>query len=87
LRGLHELGYKVPEDISIVSFNNIALSELSTPPLSSIDIGIYHLGYTASQALIQAIRGDDHSLLSQRHIVPHRLIVRESSMFSPTRAE
>ncbi|WIM38041.1 LacI family DNA-binding transcriptional regulator [Paenibacillus sp. PK4536] len=87
LRGLHELGYKVPDDISIVSFNNIALAELSTPPLSSIDIGIYHLGYTASQALIQAIRGDDHALLSQRHIVPHRLIVRESSMFSPPHTE
>ena len=30
LRGLHELGYKVPEDVSIISFNNISLTELST---------------------------------------------------------
>ncbi len=87
LRGLHELGYRVPEDIAIVSFNNIALSELSTPPLTSIDIGIYHLGYTASQALIQAIQDknkEDETIHYQRHIVPHRLVLRESSMFSPS---
>ena len=48
LRGLSELGFRVPEDISLISFNNIAISALTTPPLSSIDIGIYQMGYTAS---------------------------------------
>ncbi|GAB6928518.1 maltose operon transcriptional repressor MalR [Paenibacillus sp. JCM 10914] len=83
LRGLHELGYKVPEDVSIISFNNISLTELSTPPLSSVDIGIYNLGYTASQALIQAIRNDENAVLPNRYIIPHRLMTRESSMFAP----
>lgn len=78
LRGLTELGYKVPDDLSLVSFNNIALSELSSPPLSSIDIGIYQLGYMASQQLIRLIQGDKPQQL--RTIVPHRLIVRESSL-------
>jgi DNA-binding LacI/PurR family transcriptional regulator len=80
LRGLHELGYKVPDDLSIVSFNNISIAELSTPPLSSIDIGIYNLGYTASQALIQSIQHNGENQFMQRHIIPHRLVVRESSM-------
>ncbi|WP_276357476.1 LacI family DNA-binding transcriptional regulator [Cohnella caldifontis] len=78
LRGLNELGYRVPDDLSLVSFNNIALAELSSPPLSSVDIGIYQLGYMASQQLIRAIQ-DDHPL-PLRTIVPHRLIVRESSL-------
>nr|BAJ22986.1 maltose transcription regulator [Paenibacillus sp. SH-55] len=86
LRGLHELGYKVPEDVSIISFNNISLTELSTPPLSSVDIGIYNLGYTASQALIQTIRNDDNTILPHRYIIPHRLMIRESSMFSMPKA-
>lgn len=77
LRGLTELGYKVPEDLSIVSFNNIALSELATPPISSIDIGTYQLGYTASQMLIRLIQ--EESVHQNRMIIPHRLIVRESS--------
>ncbi|MEK4517440.1 LacI family DNA-binding transcriptional regulator [Paenibacillus sp. FSL H8-0122] len=84
LRGLNELKYKVPEDLAIVSFNNIPLSELSSPPISSIDIGIYHLGYTASQVLIQNIqKPDNQDGYTNRFVIPHRLIVRESSMHAP----
>ncbi|MNJ49570.1 HTH-type transcriptional regulator MalR [compost metagenome] len=82
LRGLHELKYKVPEDLCLVSFNNIPLSELSNPPLSSMDIGIYNLGYTASQVLIQSIRNNNEPLYQNRHIIPHRLMIRESSVHS-----
>ncbi|RUS46540.1 LacI family DNA-binding transcriptional regulator [Cohnella sp. AR92] len=78
LRGLNELGFKVPDDLSLVSFNNIALAELSSPPLSSVDIGIYQLGYMASQQLIRFIQEDKPQQMSV--IVPHRLIVRESSL-------
>jgi len=79
LRGLVELGYSVPKDLSLVSFNNIVFSELATPPISSIDIGIYQLGYTASQELIRSIQ-PEHAAHTIRHIIPHRLVVRESSL-------
>lgn len=78
LRGLRELAYSVPNDISLVSFNNIALSELANPPISSIDIGTYQLGYTASQLLIRRILEEE--IYQQRMLIPHRLIVRESSL-------
>lgn len=77
LRGLTELGYQVPRDISIVSFNNITVSQFTSPPISSIDIGIYQLGYTASQTLINAVEGKPIHM--NRTIIPHRLILRESS--------
>ncbi|MNI90825.1 Catabolite control protein A [compost metagenome] len=84
LRGLNELKFKVPNDLALVSFNNIPLAELSSPPISSIDIGIYHLGYTASQVLIQSIQSPNKETgYTNRFIIPHRLIVRESSMYSP----
>ncbi|MCM3042760.1 LacI family transcriptional regulator [Paenibacillus motobuensis] len=87
LRGLHELNYKVPDDLCLVSFNNIPLAEMSTPPLSSVDIGIYNMGYTASQMLIQAIqhKGND-KVSTARYVIPHRLVVRESSIFSVPKA-
>lgn len=78
MRGLTELGYSVPNDLSIIGFNNISLTELSTPPLSSIDIGIYQLGYMASLMLIKKIQGE--TSLQARTIVPHRLMIRESSL-------
>lgn len=83
LRALAELHYLVPEDISVVSFNNIALSELASPPLSSIDIGTYQLGYTAVQVLLKILSGEPQ--LHNPVIIPHRLIVRESSLFSKPR--
>ncbi|MUT64552.1 LacI family DNA-binding transcriptional regulator [Paenibacillus sp. NEAU-GSW1] len=78
MRGLSEIGYSVPDDLCIVSFNNIALSELATPPISSVDIGTYQLGYAASQLLVRRINEEP---VHQTHlIIPHRLIVRESSI-------
>lgn len=77
LKGLYELGCKVPEEISIVGFNNISMSELATPPLTTIDIGIYQLGYTAAQLLIRQIKQEES--VSRSVIVPHRLVVRKST--------
>lgn len=78
LRGLNELGYSVPQDISLVSFNNIAVAELASPALSSVDIGTYQLGYTASHLLVRRIQ--ENLSTSNRNIIPHRLVVRESSI-------
>lgn len=78
IRGIYEVGLRVPEDISVVSFNNIILSELSNPPISTVDIGMYHLGYLIVQQLIRKLAGEP---IAQPHItVPHRLIVRGSSV-------
>ncbi len=52
LKTLDEMGLGVPEDVSIVSFNNTLLAEMSRPPLTSIDIGIFQLGYEAAKHLI-----------------------------------
>ncbi|XEC94646.1 LacI family DNA-binding transcriptional regulator [Paenibacillus tarimensis] len=77
VRGLNEIGYSVPQNMSLISFNNTALTELSSPPISSVDISIYQLGYLASQNLIQAVKGESKE--RYRMIVPHRLVVRDSS--------
>lgn len=76
LRGLHQYGWRVPDDLALVSFNNVALAELTTPPLTTVDIDIYRLGTTATSLLLRCIAGE--ALSPMRVIVPHRLIVRES---------
>ncbi|MCG0313439.1 MAG: LacI family transcriptional regulator [Calditerricola sp.] len=76
LRRLYQYGWRVPDDLALVSFNNVALAELTTPPLTTVDIDIYRLGTTAISLLLRRITGE--VLPSPRVIVPHRLIVRES---------
>lgn len=76
LNTLDELGIRVPEDISIVSFNNVLLAEMAKPPLTSVDINIFELGYQASKSLIQMIENSNEPI--KRMIIPHKLIERFS---------
>src|SRR5690625_6365184 len=49
---LKESGYRVPEDISLVSFNNVYLSEITSTSLTTVDIQIYNLVYKSAKELI-----------------------------------
>ncbi|MED4402196.1 LacI family DNA-binding transcriptional regulator [Metabacillus fastidiosus] len=55
IKAVHKLGMKVPEDISIIGFNGIRLSEATTPELTTIVQPIYELGETALTMLVKLI--------------------------------
>lgn len=76
LNTLDELGIRVPEDISIVSFNNVLLAEMAKPPLTSVDINIFELGFQASKNLIAMVENNNEP--TKRLIISHRLIKRLS---------
>ncbi|XQY92966.1 LacI family DNA-binding transcriptional regulator [Metabacillus sp. HB246100] len=73
---LEDMGISVPQDISIVSFNNLMLSEHSKPPLTSIDICIYQLGFEATKCLLEKISIPD--TLPKRITIPTKFIERKS---------
>ncbi|MCM3602353.1 LacI family DNA-binding transcriptional regulator [Robertmurraya korlensis] len=79
LNTLDELGIKVPEDISIISFNNVLVSEMSRPPLTSVDINIFDLGFEAARSLIQKIENPKEPI--KRIIIPHQIVKRFSCSF------
>ncbi len=79
LNTLDELGIKVPEDISIISFNNVLVSEMSRPPLTSVDINIFDLGFEAARSLIQKIENPKEPI--KRIIIPHLIVKRFSCSF------
>lgn len=76
MRMLSEMGLKVPEDISIVSFNNVLISELSSPPMTTVDINIFGLGYEATNLLIEKVKIP--ALESKNVIIPHKLVKRQT---------
>ncbi|GAC44292.1 LacI family DNA-binding transcriptional regulator [Paenibacillus popilliae] len=76
IRSLWNNGLTVPEDCSVVGFNNTSLSEMCLPQISSVDIGTYQMGQSTVQALIQCIKGDGFD--QARIIIPHQLIWRDS---------
>ena len=66
----------IPEDLSIISFNNSLFTRLSSPQLTSIDIGAGQLGSEAASQIINHI--ENPNLLATKIIVPHHLIERDS---------
>ncbi|RNA70084.1 LacI family DNA-binding transcriptional regulator [Alteribacter keqinensis] len=76
LRMLSEMDVKVPDDVSIISFNNLMISELSAPPMTTVDINIYSLGYEAATCLIEKILRPDTK--PKKVLIPHKLIKRQS---------
>lgn len=66
----------IPEDLSIISFNNSLFARLTLPQLTSIDIGAGQLGSEAASQIINHI--ENPNLLATKIIVPHHLIERDS---------
>ncbi|WP_272914959.1 MULTISPECIES: LacI family DNA-binding transcriptional regulator [Sediminibacillus] len=76
LSTLEESGVQVPHDISLVSFNNAYLSEITKPALTTVDINIHELGAQSARALIE--RTIDNKIPPKRIIVPYTIIYRGS---------
>lgn len=70
------MGLSVPEDLSVVSFNNSLFARMTSPQLTSIDVNARQLGMEAASQLISHI--GNPNLLATKIIVPHSMIVRGS---------
>lgn len=56
VRALLEFGIRVPQDISVVGFNNRPSCELFSPPLTSVDVPKHSFGAEAVDMLVQLIK-------------------------------
>ena len=67
------------EDIAVVGFNNIPLSQYQKPALSSVDINAEMLGYHAAKLLISSL---NEEIMDTNHfVIDTKLVERESSLF------
>ena len=74
-KAILELGLKIPDDISIIGHNNYDMSEITTPPLTTIDVPIPQLGKVATEKLFDLIEGKTPPV---RTILETKFIVRGS---------
>ena len=75
LRALQEAGLRVPEDVSIVGFNDIQVASFTNPPLTTVKVYTEQMGELAVKLLISKWKGRD---LPIKVVVPTKLMVRES---------
>ncbi len=72
---LHRRQLHVPDDVSLVGFDDVAGAVYSIPPLSTVHHPVYELGQLAAQAMLQLLAGE----VPQVKLPPPRFIARESS--------
>jgi len=82
---LTTMGYRVPEDVSIVGFDNIEMSQWTIPPLTTVHQDKRELGRQAVALLVKTIQS--RIPFSETIYVPPEIVVRGSSAPPPSTLE
>lgn len=75
---IKEAGLRIPQDIAIVGFDDIPLAEYYDPPLTTIRLPAFGLGWAGGERLIRLIQGE--KLDQEETFLNSELIVRKSSI-------
>lgn len=75
-RAVHELGLRIPQDLAVVSFNDISVAQFLNPPLSTVHLPAAEIGETAVDMLLERIAGRQ---ISKRSLLAARMIWRGSA--------
>ncbi len=70
-----EAGLRIPEDISIIGFDNDRIAEYCTPPLTTFSQNTELIGKTAAEILIKKMEGE---IVPEMIQIPTQIIIRES---------
>jgi len=78
LRALHDANVRVPDDVSLVAFDDFLDTINVDPFLTVVSQPSYDMGYQATEMLLQRLTGGD-AMEYSNIILPTKLIVRRSS--------
>lgn len=76
MKGFYEMGIRVPEDISVMGFDDLEISEYLTPGLTTVHQEISLKGEVAVNLLVQNMA--DRDMKKTKEILPVRLVERDS---------
>lgn len=78
---LRELGFRVPDDISVIGVDGISMGRYSAPPLTTVAQPMEQIGKTCMATMIDLIEGraPENKLI----LLPHELIIRKTTGPAP----
>ncbi len=71
----YELGIKVPEELSIIGYDNLSIADMSTPPLTTVAQPLTEMGEMAAKLLFELLDSDK---TVESRIMPHKIVERKS---------
>ena len=83
LAAAQRLGLSVPGDLSIAGFDDSSASDLVWPTLTTVRQPMEEMARVAVDMLIAKDRGDAASAPGQHRVLPHQLLVRDSTSAPP----
>jgi len=75
MSALRESGYRIPEDVSVIGFDDLRLSAFLTPPLTTVKAPTELVGRMAAQQLFDLIVGKD---VKTTTVLPTEIVIRRS---------
>ena len=79
IAALRESGRRIPDDVSVVGFDDIPLAAFFDPPLTTVRLPAFELGQAAGEALLRRIADP---AVADRTVLPTELVVRASTRAS-----
>ena len=79
---LVERGQRVPEDVSVVGFDDIQQMAFVNPSLTTVHLPLYEVGARACELLVQRVRGKTDRIAER--LATH-LVLRDSTSIVPGR--
>ncbi len=84
VRGLTEAGLRVPEDCSVMGFDDVLPAEVATPAMTTIRQPLNEMGFEAAERVLQAIkRGPGRAERARLHKPSPELVIRMSTTRPP----
>jgi LacI family transcriptional regulator len=77
LAALKERGIKIPEQVSVAGFDNVASTQYTDPQLTTVDVPMREMGVVVVRQVLNAIKSE--APIDSLHLLPHKLIIRGSS--------
>ncbi len=85
IRALHEAGLRVPQDVSVVGFDDVQSAAFQNPALTTVRQPLHSMGMLAAETLIQKIATPGAQGTAKQVMVDPELILRESTGPAPAR--
>ena len=79
MREAYEKDIKIPDDLSVIGFDDIRLAGFTIPPLTTVQMSQMELAKTAFQALLTEVRRESPSLQRTEYELGTNLVLRRST--------
>ncbi|HGY9609532.1 LacI family DNA-binding transcriptional regulator [Vibrio harveyi] len=75
IKALHDHGFRVPEDVSVIGFDDLPTSQYFTPALTTLRQPIEEVGALSAESILNLLSGERHEV----RLPPIELIIRQST--------